>query len=322
MKNKLTVNLVTYNHEKYISRCIDSLLSQKTDFGYIIRIFDDCSTDGTSEICREYVDKYPDIIQFFPNEKNMGSTLNSIRSYKNIETPYYMFIEGDDYCCNDRKFQLQVDILENNPDCSYCCHNARMQDENGISEGFFPGLKPGKYTIEDVNDSTLYFQSHLCSRIVRTDAISIEMEHPEYYLFDITQAYDLFRRGNMFFLEDIMTMYFVTNEGAWTSLSIWSKIKTLSEAAFAYNKYTKGIFEKNLLNNFLIQINFAFAQKYCQKKEISETKTTISENRYLLWKLRIRKFKHYILPPIILDIGNIPRDLGRKLKKIKFKKKG
>ena len=324
MKNvKLTVNLITYNHKQFISKCLDSLLSQKTNFEYIIRIFDDCSTDGTTEICREYANKFPNIIQFFPNEKNMGATLNSLRSYENIETPYYMFIEGDDYCCDNEKFQIQVDALDNNPDCSFCSHYANMyyNDKQKVFGDPFPHIIAGIYTIEDVKNTELYFQSHICSRVIRTSAINIDKKHPEYFLFDLTQVYELFNKGNMFFIDRIMTNYVITNSGIWSVLSAVNKYKFVSDSILAYNEYTNHIFEKNLLINLQVQLNCAYYLNYKLNNDIDvvpkEVKPITTNNKKILLKNKIKALKHYILPPIILDIGNIPRDLGRKLKNMK-----
>ena len=55
----LTVLLATYNHEKYISRAIDSILMQETDFFFDVLIGEDCSTDSTREIINSHVSKYP-----------------------------------------------------------------------------------------------------------------------------------------------------------------------------------------------------------------------------------------------------------------------
>lgn len=51
---------VTYNHAPYIRQCLDGLVMQKTNFPYEILIHDDCSTDGTTEIAKEYAQRYPD----------------------------------------------------------------------------------------------------------------------------------------------------------------------------------------------------------------------------------------------------------------------
>ena len=62
--NKIcTVLLISYNHEKYITRALDSILSQKTKYNYIIKIFDDASKDNTKDIIRAYKEKYPDKIE-------------------------------------------------------------------------------------------------------------------------------------------------------------------------------------------------------------------------------------------------------------------
>ena len=88
-KALLTVNIITYNHVKYIEECIKSILAQKTNFKFIIRIFDDCSTDGTTEICEKYANKYPKKIQLYKADHNLGVKrgvyVNALRSYENIK---------------------------------------------------------------------------------------------------------------------------------------------------------------------------------------------------------------------------------------------
>ena len=50
---RVSVLVTTYNHEKYIRQCLDSMTGQKTDFPFEIIVRDDCSTDGTGDIIRE-----------------------------------------------------------------------------------------------------------------------------------------------------------------------------------------------------------------------------------------------------------------------------
>ena len=51
---RVSVICVTYNHEKYIREALDSIISQKTDFSFEVLVGEDCSTDSTREILREY----------------------------------------------------------------------------------------------------------------------------------------------------------------------------------------------------------------------------------------------------------------------------
>src|SRR5687767_7269280 len=75
----VAIEMITYNHEKYIAQAIESVLIQKTNFNYKLIICEDCSTDNTAKICAEYKEKYPDKIDLYLNEKNLGVKLNAQR---------------------------------------------------------------------------------------------------------------------------------------------------------------------------------------------------------------------------------------------------
>ena len=119
----LTALIVAYNHKNSIAKAIESVLEQKTNFKFQIWVLDDASTDGTSDIIKEYANKYPDKITHVLREKNLGGIQNVFQAVSKIDTKYYSTLEGDDYWTDENKLQIQVDILENNPDCSFCAHN-------------------------------------------------------------------------------------------------------------------------------------------------------------------------------------------------------
>lgn len=111
---------ITYNHAQYIRECLDGFLMQKTKFPYEIIINDDCSTDGTTEIIKEYAEKYPNIIRSIFHEENQYQ--KGVRGmFQQFVIPkargkYVAFCEGDDYWTDPLKLQKQVDFLENNPE--------------------------------------------------------------------------------------------------------------------------------------------------------------------------------------------------------------
>ncbi len=71
--NKITpvvsVACMSYNHRNFIKKTLDGFLIQKTSFPFEVIIHDDASTDGTTEIIKEYESKYsPTIKAIYQNE--------------------------------------------------------------------------------------------------------------------------------------------------------------------------------------------------------------------------------------------------------------
>lgn len=136
----VSVKCLAYNHEKYIRKMLDGCLAQRVNFKYEIIVHDDASTDKTAEIIKEYEEKYPNIIVPIYEEENQYTkgTINDI-IYEKVRGKYIAFCEGDDYWTDENKLQMQIDYLEEHPECSFCFHDAIIVWENGTkSSDFFP----------------------------------------------------------------------------------------------------------------------------------------------------------------------------------------
>ena len=72
-KPKVSVCVVTYNQEKYIRQCLQSIVDQETDFDFEVIVSDDCSMDGTCAIVQEFVEKYPGMVKPIFHDRNMGA---------------------------------------------------------------------------------------------------------------------------------------------------------------------------------------------------------------------------------------------------------
>jgi glycosyltransferase involved in cell wall biosynthesis len=136
------VSVVTYNHSKYIKECIDSILMQETSFPFEILIGDDGSTDGTTEICKEYAEKHPDKIRLFIRDRKYSHyirddgfdlILNGHLQRLQSRGKYHAICEGDDFWTDPLKLQKQVDFLEQNEEYSFSSHDVEM---------IFDGVKP------------------------------------------------------------------------------------------------------------------------------------------------------------------------------------
>ena len=126
-KPLVSICSITYNHEKYISEALDSFLIQETDFPFEIVVDDDCSTDSTADIIRQYIEKYPTIIKANLRKINVGPMSNYIDNLKRAKGKYIAICEGDDYWIDPFKIKKQVYFLENNLDFVGISYNAIRQ---------------------------------------------------------------------------------------------------------------------------------------------------------------------------------------------------
>ncbi len=120
---KVSICMITYNHQEYIGQALDSILNQKTTFPFEIVIGDDNSKDDTQKICLSYAAKFPEKVKYHRREKNMGMMPNMIDILSKCDGKYIALCEGDDYWTDENKLQTQANFLDDHPDASLCCHN-------------------------------------------------------------------------------------------------------------------------------------------------------------------------------------------------------
>lgn len=112
----VSVLVTTYNHEKYITQAIESILAQKCNFDFEIVIGEDFSKDDTRKICLELQRKYPQNIKLILNSENKGLLRNFCDTMLQCNGKYIAECSGDDFWNDANKLQKQIDILEANPD--------------------------------------------------------------------------------------------------------------------------------------------------------------------------------------------------------------
>lgn len=127
----VSISCITFNHEPYIARALDSFLMQKTSFPFEILVYDDASTDRTQEIIREYERNYPDVIKPYYQTENQYSkgkyNVEGFYNYPRAKGKYIAMCDGDDYWIDEKKLQMQVDYMEAHPECAMCLHSARIE---------------------------------------------------------------------------------------------------------------------------------------------------------------------------------------------------
>lgn len=186
-KIKVSVMLLTYNHEEYIRQALDSILCQKVSFSYEILVGDDCSPDGTQSVIREYMKKYPDIIKGFLRKKNVGGKKNIYSLMMHCKGEYIAFLEGDDYWNDSYKLAKQVEFLDKHSEYIACCHMFDVVDREGNvyydRDFLVQFVDKEEYTIKDFEEGKLC--SHLNSLVYRNIyAYGKKKDYSFWYRFD------------------------------------------------------------------------------------------------------------------------------------------
>lgn len=124
---KVSICMLSFNHEKYIEQTLNSILNQKTEFGFEILIHDDASTDKSQEIIKKYQKNYPNIIKAILQEENQysqGIHPSTHYNYPRANLDYIAICEGDDCWLDEKKLQTQIKSLEENKEINLSFHQA------------------------------------------------------------------------------------------------------------------------------------------------------------------------------------------------------
>lgn len=204
----VSISCITYNHVNYIRECLEGFLMQKTTFPFEILIHDDASTDGTTEIIKEYEEKYPDLIKPIYESENqwcLGRRGSAVFNYPRSKGKYIALCEGDDYWSNPYKLQRQIDFLEENKEFSACTHQSTVIYEHN---------ELLKHEFEVVNTSVLNLRDLLNGRKFHTASVVFKSEIIKTYLLpqnilsgDRALNLLLASFGPIFFLQETMCVY-------------------------------------------------------------------------------------------------------------------
>src|SRR6056297_422507 len=108
---KLSLIIPNYNNEEYLRECLDSVINQ-TYRPYEVIIVDDCSTDNSRKIIKEYEKKY-DFIKSIFNKENLWVAETRDIGIRNAEGDYVTTLDSDDYFYNDEKLEKEVELIKN-----------------------------------------------------------------------------------------------------------------------------------------------------------------------------------------------------------------
>jgi len=220
----VSVCCATFNHEKYISEAINSILIQETNFPFEIIVRDDCSTDQTATIIRGFVEKYPNIINpIYETENQYSKGVKPMPViHKRALGEYFALCDGDDYWTDKEKLQIQTDEMKRHPELDLCFHHATdLHGNKEIDTG-------GRYA----NENKIYTTSEVilgdggfcatASLMLRNEVIKTL---PDWF-YTTAPVGDYFMqiygsvRGGALYLNKNMCIYRTMVPGSWTDATV------------------------------------------------------------------------------------------------------
>lgn len=115
----LSVVIPNHNKEKYLSKCLDSVLSQDYPIEEIV-VYDDLSTDGSRDILKRYAEKDARIRLILPDE-NKGVSTARDTAIRSCHSEYVTTLDSDDFYYDDKKLSREMDKINSStvPACAF-----------------------------------------------------------------------------------------------------------------------------------------------------------------------------------------------------------
>ncbi len=315
MQPLVSVIVTTYNHEKYIEKCLDSILFQKTNFKYEIVLGEDESNDKTRKICIKYSEKYSNKINLFLRSRNNVILMNGkptgrynfVQSIKQSSGKYITICEGDDYWTDPYKLQKQVDYLRENPKAVGCFHNSITVNQNNemINKQYFVNTEAKVWNQEDC---LKILKSSYSTASIMFKSVAIKSQLDEYIKIGSDFILDILitKHGDLHYLDENMSAYRLHQGGIWQGQSKQHNyIITLMRFLFLYN-------QRDIKSKY----------KYYLKAKIIDFHDKIIENSTSFnqkWKYKISKLRFLNYSPKYLA-NRLMQSLHYRTKSIRNKK--
>jgi len=212
---KVSVCVVTYNHERFIETCLRSLLIQVTDFDFEIIVSDDCSSDGTGAILDRLARVHPDRLRVSRHSVNRGPTQTFLATHNLARGEYVASLDGDDFA-HPGKLAMQVKLLDDHPDLVACGHRMQIVDEAGQPTGrSFPAHLAARFDIgKAIRCGMPTFASSIMYRKQARTLLSADFE-----LFDWYILTDLLMRGDAGYVPEILGSYRINSTSLTSTLA-------------------------------------------------------------------------------------------------------
>ncbi|WP_072944303.1 glycosyltransferase family 2 protein [Flavobacterium granuli] len=315
---KVSVCMITYNHEKFIAEAINGVLMQECDFEIELIIANDCSPDQTDEVIQNILENHPRAswIKYIKQEKNIGIMPNFIFSLNQCKGDFVAMCEGDDYWITKDKLQKQVDILESNNNVGLVYTNVKhFKQSTGELIEIIPRYAKERTEViplmlksKFIEFPTTVFRKTVLDKVI--GIIKNELENG--VIGDTRILLETAQNSEIYFLNEITTVYRILEGSASHPTDIDKYIFALKDTYLCRKTFV----ERNSLDTKWLSdsvcnmnrglINSAFvSKKYSDTIKLLKNVLIVEVFKYCSWNVFRRKMKIDILIKLLLSLFGI-----------------
>ena len=245
---KVSICVTTFNHEKYVEKCLSSILSQRTSFDIEIIVHDDASQDGTPSIIREYAERHPSLVVPILQTKNCyceDRNAPLMNCAMMARGQYLAICEGDDYWIDADKLEIQNEILDENDNASLVVSPGRIEYDGKLASRLHcnHGSALKSFNAQDVLNAAGQFAptaSYFCRKNVIVGALELFRGAPIGDLF-----IEIFAGiyGEIIYYPEALSVYRSQTESSWSASILKDRVRNMldyiNEMELIINRYSE-----------------------------------------------------------------------------------
>lgn len=296
MQEKISVIITFYNEEKYLARCITSVINQSYK-NLDILLVDDGSTDTSKQIAEAYMQKDTRIQYIY--EANQGLSVARNTGIENSKTEYLMFVDGDDELV-DTMIEELYNLLKNNNSDIAVCSFIRLKENDTFKQ-------VDNEVVWSVDDHNKYDQ--IWDDYVRTvvqwnklykKEIFNDLRYPvgKYHEDEYVIHHELERAHKITYTNRILYKYHI-HEGTITYQSSMQKRLHAAQGFYDRILFFKDRGMKDYLSRSFYQFRWYVRHSLKHKKEFEDTNLYVGDLVELKNKV-FKEFSYYNNPLYIL----------------------
>lgn len=214
----LSIIVPVYNAERYLNRCVASILSQsRTDFELIL--VDDGSTDISGALCDEFAAQHSNVIAIHQRNRGVSAARNAGISYASGK--YISFVDSDDWI-DTNIYNEPLRQMEKNDAIDICVCGMVKNYTDGSEADICPRQEARVFSRENAVEELFrwnYFRWELCGKIYRRTLFdNFRLDEQIHFGEDLDANWELFHRAQYVFYSSEYQYHYFENEESATHL--------------------------------------------------------------------------------------------------------